>query len=135
MANKGKLKVLYAEGDADVLAKQGASMEKAGHQVQTAAGRKAALAAFEQSIVNKNAFDLVILGATLTRDDRHHLPYMAKKAHRQTRVLVLHADGGRHPASDGFLDTGSSIESLLAKISSVMGIESPAFAMSATAGK
>jgi len=105
-----KLKVLYGELDEQVLAEQAASLEKAGHQVQTAVGRKGVLQALQSK------FDLVLLGATLTRDDRHHLPYMVKKAYKETPVLVLHTDGSRHPQVDHFLDTGSDMEHLLAKI-------------------
>jgi DNA-binding NtrC family response regulator len=110
-----KLKILYAEGDADVLASQAASMQKAGHTVTTAEGRKAV----EQAL-KTDAFDLVILGPTLTRNDRHHLPYMVKKSHEGTRVLVMHSDGGRHPYVDQATDTGRSLESILETIASMM---------------
>jgi hypothetical protein len=79
--------------------------------VETALGRKGV-----QDALKKGSYDLVILGATLARDDRHHLPYMVKKAHEGTRVLVMHTDGGRHPYVDANLDTGSSIDHLLEKI-------------------
>ena len=49
--------------------------------------------------LQKSSFDLVVLGPTLTRNDRHHLPYVVKKASSQTSVLVMHADGSRHPSS------------------------------------
>src|ERR1700746_344164 len=105
------LKVLYSELNEQVLASQAVVLEKAGHKVQTAVGRKAV-----QDALSKDAFDLVILGPTLTRDDRHHLPYMVKKAHAGTRVLVMHTDGSRHPYVDGNIDTGDSVEKLLQKI-------------------
>jgi DNA-binding NtrC family response regulator len=113
-----KLKILYGEGDADVLASQTEAIQKAGHQVTTAVGRKAV----EQAL-KADAFDLVLLGPTLTRNDRHHLPYIVKKAHEGTRVLVMHADGGRHPYVDTATDTGRSIESILETISSMMAQE------------
>ena len=103
-----KLKILYGEGNAEVLASQAEAIKKAGHQVTPAEGRKGV----EQALKN-DAFDLVLLGPTLTRNDRHHLPYMVKKAHEGTRVLVMHADGGRHPYVDVATDTGRSIESIL----------------------
>jgi len=109
--SSGKMKILYGEGEADVMAAQAAAMEKAGHQVETALGRKGVIDALKSG-----SFDLVILGGTLTRDDRHHLPYMVKKAHEGLRVLVLHTDGGRHPYVDANLDTGSDIDHLLEKI-------------------
>jgi DNA-binding NtrC family response regulator len=116
MAHSGKLNILYGEGDADVLKSQAAGIQKAGHQVQAAEGRKAVEAALKQG-----NYDLVVLGATLTRDDRHHLPYMVKKSHPGLRVLVLHADGGRHPYVDGNVDTGSNLETMLAKIAGMIG--------------
>ena len=114
MAKGGKLKILYGEGDAEVISQQAASIEKVGHAVQQAVGRKAV-----QEALNKGAFDLVVLGPTLTRDDRHHLPYMVKKAHPQTSVLVLHADGTRHPCVDACTDTGADTEHVIARIDSM----------------
>jgi DNA-binding NtrC family response regulator len=114
-----KLNILYGEGDQEVVTEQAASMQKAGHQVTTAVGRKEI-----EAQLKKGSFDLVILGPTLTRNDRHHLPYMVKKAHEGLRVLVLHADGGRHPYVDAATDTGRSIESILETISSMMASQS-----------
>jgi DNA-binding NtrC family response regulator len=114
MAKAGKLTILYGEGDAEVLAAQGTSMEKAGHSVHQAAGRKAV-----EEALRKGSFDLVVLGATLTRNDRHHLPYMVKKVNPQTSVLVMHTDGSRHPYVDACTDTGASLETVLARIESM----------------
>lgn len=108
-----KLKILYGEGDTKVLADQSVSIEKAGHHVTQAEGRKEVLEAMQ-----RDAFDLVVLGPTLTKNDRHHLPYMIKK-HEGTRVLVMHTDGERHPAVDANLDTGRSIDALLEKIAAL----------------
>ena len=85
-----KLKILYGEGDGEVLASQAAEIQKAGHHVDTAVGRKGV-----EEALRRDAFDLVLLGPTLSRNDRHHLPYMVKKAHKGTRVLVMHAEIGR----------------------------------------
>jgi DNA-binding NtrC family response regulator len=114
MARASKLKILYGEGDTDVLGAQSASMAKAGHTVQQAVGRKAV-----EEALHKGKFDLLVLGPTLSRNDRHHLPYAAKKAHAHTSVLVLHADGSRHPYVDACTDTGANIESVLARIESM----------------
>ena len=113
-----KLKVLYGESDEEVLASQAASIQKAGHEVSTAVGRKGVDAA-----MRRQSFDLVILGPTLTRNDRHHLPYMVKKVHPGTRVLVMHADGGRHPQVDANIDTGRGIDDLLEKIAAMLAEE------------
>src|SRR5215813_13383404 len=120
-----KLNILYSEGDAEVVAAQAVSMQKAGHQVTTATGRKEVEAALKQ-----HSFDLVILGPTLSRNDRHHLPYMVKKAHEGTRVLVMHSDGGRHPYVDKATDTGQSIDVLIEMIKSMVSTQK---AMGATA--
>ena len=111
---KAKLRILYGEGEEDVLKSQAAAMEKAGHTVQQAVGRKAV-----DEALKKSSFDLLVLGATLTRNDRHHLPYMAKKANAEISVLVLHADGTRHPYVDACVDTGASIENVLNRIESM----------------
>jgi len=105
--SSSKLKILYAEGDADVLAAQAVSIQKAGHEVTQAEGRKAV-----EDALRRQSFDLVILGPTITKNDRHHLPYMVKKAQSGTRVLVMHTDGERHPYVDANLDTGSRFEAL-----------------------
>jgi DNA-binding NtrC family response regulator len=111
---KAKLRILYGEGDEDVLKAQGSAMERAGHNVQTALGRKGV-----EEALKKNSFDVVALGATLSRNDRHHLPYMVKKANAETSVLVMHADGTRHPYVDACTDTGASLENVLARIESM----------------
>ena len=108
---KTKLKILYGEGDAEAQVALAGALEKAGHAVLNAVGRKAVVEA-----LGKSAFDLVVLGPTLSRNDRHHLPYMAKKANAETCVLVLHADGTRHPYVDACTDTGDSVENVLARI-------------------
>ena len=127
---KAKLRILYGEGDQDVLKAQAAAIEKAGHTVQPAEGRKAV-----QEALNKGSFDLVVLGPTLTRNDRHHLPYMVKKAHAETSVLVMHADGSRHPYVDACTDTGSSIESVLNRIEAMTIAGLMPAAKSAAAGR
>ena len=108
---KAKLRILYGEGDSDVLAKQAPEFQKAGHTVQSAEGRKAV-----DEALKKATFDLVVLGSSMSRNDRHHLPYMVKKANTETKVLVMHADGSRHPYVDACVDTGTSMESVLNKI-------------------
>ncbi len=108
---KSKLRILYGEGDGEVLAAQAPQFQNAGHTVQPAEGRKAVEAALKAG-----SFDLVVLGGTLTRNDRHHLPYMVKKASAQTNVLVMHADGTRHPYVDACTDTGASMENVLARV-------------------
>src|ERR1700730_8748377 len=128
---KSRLRILYGEGDEDVLKVQAATMEKAGHTVQQAIGRKAI-----DEAITKNSFDLVMLGATLTRNDRHHLPYMVKKVSTETKVLVMHADGSRHPYVDVCTDTGSSLESVLSRIEAMnLAGTMRAAAATATAGR
>lgn len=113
-----KLKILYCEADEQVLASQAALVQNAGHQVQTVLGRKAA-----EEALRRGSFDLVILGDTLSKDDRHHLPYMVKKAHAGTRVLVTHAGGRRHHEVDAVVDSGSDINTLLSAIASLLAKE------------
>src|SRR5438105_9364502 len=124
--SSNKLNILYGEGDVEVLSEQAKVIANAGHQVKTAEGRKGVLEALKAG-----SFDLLILGPTLSRDDRHHLPYMAKKHHQGTRVLVMHTDGSRHPYVDANLDTGCSMESLVEKIAFTFGVKAAA----ATAGR
>jgi DNA-binding NtrC family response regulator len=126
---KSKLRILYGEGDEDVLKAQAASMEKAGHSVQPAVGRRAV-----DEAIRKSSFDLVILGPTLTRNDRHHLPYMVKKVSTETKVLVMHADGSRHPYVDACTDTGSSLETVLNRIEA-MNLTGTMRAAAAAAGR
>ncbi len=111
MAKAAKLKILYGEDDGDVQSVTAVAFEKAGHTVAKAIGRKAVEAA-----MGKGGFDLVVLGPTLSRNDRHHLPYMVKKAQAEVSVLVMHADGNRHPYVDACTDTGASVENVLARI-------------------
>jgi DNA-binding NtrC family response regulator len=130
MANAvSKLKLLYSEGDPETLASQAASIQKAGYQVETAPDRKSVLEA-----IRKGNFDLVVLGPTLSKNDRHHLAYMVKKANQATRVLVMHTDGERHPAVDANLDTGCSMEAVLSKIATMSASGVP-LTRAASAGK
>ena len=130
--SKSKLRILYGEGEDAILKEHQAALEKAGHVVQSAIGRKAI-----QEALNKTAFDLVVLGATLTRNDRHHLPYMVKKANSETSVLVMHADGSRHPYVDACTDTGSTIEHVLNRIETmkIAGMMPAAKSAAAAAGR
>lgn len=112
--SNSKLKIMYAEGDSEVLAVQSVTIEKAGHQVTRAEGRHQV-----QNLLKREKFDLVILGATLSKNDRHHLAYMVKKAKSGARVLVTHTDGEGHPAVDATLETGRSMNALLEMIASM----------------
>src|SRR6202045_5268311 len=111
MAKAAKLRILYGEGNTEAQAVTAAAFEKAGHTVEKALGRKAVEAA-----LHKGSFDLVVLGSTLSRNDRHHLPYALKKVQAEISVLVMHADGSRHPFVDACTDTGASVENVLARI-------------------
>jgi DNA-binding NtrC family response regulator len=106
--------ILYCENDAAVMAAQKKMFERAGYAVDCALGRAAA----EQS-ARKGDYDVVVLGHTLTKDDRHHLPYKAKKSGEETRVLVLHASG-KHPAVDLAVDSRDGEKAVLAALSSVL---------------
>jgi DNA-binding NtrC family response regulator len=106
--------VLYGESDEKTLAAQSAEMQKAGHHVTTALNRKGV-----QDALKSDAFDLVILGSTLSKDDRHHLPYMVKKAHEGTKVLVMHA-GSHHHEVDAAIDPTMSMQRILEKIAALL---------------
>jgi DNA-binding NtrC family response regulator len=108
---KAKLRILYGEGDGEVLAQQAPAFEKAGHAVQQAEGRRGV-----EEAMKKGTFDLVVLGSSMTRNDRHHLPYMVKKVNVEMKVLVMHADGSRHPYVDACVDTGTTVEAVLHRI-------------------
>jgi DNA-binding NtrC family response regulator len=114
MAQSKKLRILYGEGDEESQVAAAAALEKAGHTVQKAIGRKAVVDALQ-----RGRFDLVVLGPALSRNDRHHLPYVVKKSQAETAVLVMHADGSRHPYVDACTDTGASLENVLARIESM----------------
>jgi DNA-binding NtrC family response regulator len=89
-------------------------MKKAGHQVTTAQNRQDV-----QQALLRDTFDLVILGASLSKDDRHHLPYMVKKAHGGTKVLVMHA-GTHHHEVDAVVDSNMSMQRILERIASLL---------------
>jgi DNA-binding NtrC family response regulator len=111
---KPAIKILYGENDEKVLASHAADMKNAGHHVTTALNR-----AGVQDALRRDAFDLVILGATLSKDDRHHLPYMVKKSHEGTKVLVMHA-GTHHHEVDAAVDSGMSMMLVLEKIAALL---------------
>ena len=89
-------------------------MTKVGHHVTTALDRKSV-----QEALKNDAFDLVVLGATMSKEDRHHLPYMVKKAHQGTKVLVMHA-GTHHHEVDAIVDPNISMNRILEKIAGLL---------------
>ncbi len=113
-AHQSSIKILYGESDEHTLSAQSAEMKKAGHHVTTALDRKGV-----QEALRRDAFDLVILGATLSKDDRHHLPYMVKKTHEGTKVLVMHA-GTHHHEVDAAVDPSMSMHRILEKIAALL---------------
>jgi DNA-binding NtrC family response regulator len=113
-AHTATIKILYGESDEQTLSRQAAEMTKAGHHVTTALNRQGV-----QEALRQGTFDLVILGATLSKDDRHHLPYMVKKAHAGTKVLVMHA-GTHHHEVDAAVDPNISMHRILEKIAALI---------------
>jgi len=124
MPKPAQLSILYAEDDLELLASQSAHIQKAGHAVDQVTGRKAV----EES-VRRKSYDLVILGDTLGKNDRHHLPYMVKKANQAIKVLVLHSTHG-HPSVDKEIDSPYTPEKLMEAIASL----APQKAAAAAAG-
>jgi DNA-binding NtrC family response regulator len=114
-----KARILYGEGDSQSLKLHCAVMEKAGYSVKTAIGRRSI-----EETLRQEKFDIVVLGHTLSRDDRHHLPYMAKKANSLCRVLVIHASG-RHHEVDAAIDSRDGEHVLL---DALAGLLEPAYA-------
>ena len=108
------IKILYGESDESTLSAHAAEMTKAGRHVTTALNRKGV-----EEALHQGAFDLVILGSTLSKDDRHHLPYMVKKAHAGTKVLVMHA-GTHHHEVDAAVDPNISMNRILEKIAAII---------------
>jgi DNA-binding NtrC family response regulator len=113
-AHQSIIKILYGESDERTLSAQAAEMTKAGHHVTTALNRQGV-----QEALRRDAFDLVILGSSLSKDDRHHLPYMVKKAHEGTKVLVMHA-GTHHHEVDAAVDSSMSMHRILEKIAALL---------------
>src|SRR3954469_9595747 len=122
-ASASQGKILYGEKDKNVIATQSKVFEQAGFTVECAIGR----AAVEQALRTAD-FDVVVLGHTLTKDDRHHLPYMAKKTNRDTQVLVLHASG-KHHAVDFAIDSREGDEAVVAALKSLVQRKSMAVAV------
>jgi DNA-binding NtrC family response regulator len=114
MAGTQKQSILYAENDPKILASQAQSLEKAGYSVSKIIGRAAA----EQAL-KEGKFDLMVLGHTLSKDDRHHLPYKARKANEDMRILVLHASGHHHEV-DLAMDSRDGMEAVLRAIASLL---------------
>ncbi len=108
-----QVSILYCENDTGVLKEQTKMFERAGYAVECAQGR----AASEQALRTKS-YDVIVLGHTLTKDDRHHLPYMAKKSAAHPQVMVLHASG-KHPAVDVALDSRDGEKAVLAALNSL----------------
>lgn len=115
--SQNKPKILYGENDQAVMKSQTAMLEQAGYAVQTAIGRDGV-----QRALTQGSFDLIVLGHSLSRDDRHHLPYMAKKADENTPVLVLHASG-KHPQVDAAIDSRSGARVVLEVVADLIALK------------
>lgn len=113
-ASASTIKILYAEGNEQTLSGNASEMKKAGHDVTTALSRQSVLEALRHE-----AFDLVILGATLSKDDRHHLPYMVRKSQTGAKILVMHS-GTHHHEVDAVVDPSLSVQRILEKIASMI---------------
>lgn len=111
---RAAINILYGESDQTVLATHSAEMKKAGHHVTIALHRQGVLEELGQG-----TFDLVILGSTLSKDDRHHVPYMVKRARQATKVVVMHA-ASRHHEVDASIDANTSMQFVLEKILRLM---------------
>jgi DNA-binding NtrC family response regulator len=114
VAPSAKGKILNCEGDTKVLVEEAQMFERNGYTVENAFGRAAA----EQALLN-GAYDIVVLGHTLHKDDRHHLAYKAKRSSSDTQVLVLHASG-KHPAVDMAIDSRQGEKAVIAALESLM---------------
>jgi hypothetical protein len=111
-APKGR--ILNCESDGKVLIEQSKMFERIGYTVENAHGRTVA----EQALLN-GTYDIVVLGHTLHKDDRHHLAYKAKRSSSDTQVLVLHASG-KHPAVDIAIDSRRGEQAVIAALESLM---------------
>jgi len=109
--------ILYGEANGQVLSEQLKTFEKTRCNVATALGR----AAVEQALRAKS-YTLVVFGHTLSKDDRHHLPYMAKKANAATRILVLHASC-KHPKVDLAIDSRYGEHTILQAVRTLLADE------------
>lgn len=105
-----RIKILYAEGDHRCLDPLAKAFAKAGHQITQAVGRDEFV-----RLLSSGSFDVAVLGHSLTRDDRHHLPYMIHKSQPDAAILVLHASG-RHPAVDMSMDSRRGEQAVLAAV-------------------
>ena len=110
-------KLLIVEADEKELKQQASLFTRAGHEVASALGRKSA-----EQAMRSIAHDIVVLGHTLSRDDRHHLPYMAKKANEDCAVLVLH-NSGHHHAVDLALDSRDGEQKVLAAVEELLATQ------------
>ncbi len=111
-----KPRILYGEAEADAFTHTELFRE-AGYEVTEAVGR-----AGVQKAIEGARFDMVILGHTFTKDDRHHLPYSIKKLNPDTLLLVLHASG-HHPKVDLALDSRRGDQVVLRAVSELLQLQ------------
>ncbi len=114
MKSSVRASILYSEADPEVLSSQASWFEKNGSRVQKAVGREEV-----KEALGRGPYDLVILGHTLSKDDRHHLAYAIKKTNPNTRILVLHASG-HHPKVDLAIDSRLGEQAVLEAVNSLL---------------
>jgi DNA-binding NtrC family response regulator len=123
VASVSQGKILYCENDVTAMEEQSKIFERAGYAVERTNGKAAAIEAFRN-----RTFDAAVLGHTLTKDERHHLAYMAKKSSEETQVLVLHASG-KHPAVDFAIDSRKGAQAVLEALDMLVQQKSLAVAL------
>jgi hypothetical protein len=74
---------------------------------------------FEEALRRK-AFDLVILGPTLIKNDRHHLRIWSRRRMPVRGFWLCTPMGERHPQVDVSMEPGRSIALLLQTIASML---------------
>ena len=114
VAPTAKGRILNCESDSSVLIEQSQLLQRNGYTVENALGRAAAV----QALLS-GTYEIVVLGHTLHKDDRHHLAYKAKRSSSDTQVLVLHASG-KHPAVDLAIDSRRGNNAVIAALESLM---------------
>lgn len=111
--------ILLVERERALLESEKMLYERRGYRVLSAQTRSRA-----EQLLSSEWAEVVVLGHSLSRDDREVLIAKSRLISPQTRILVVHASGAFQPVPpDAAVDSRDGIEQVFAAFDSLLGDE------------
>ena len=115
-------KLLYVEGDSQLLESRTALFTQHGYDLSTAATLTKALRLFRSF-----PFDLLVIGHTVAERERTALAAISKRINPKAAVLVMVSENDKQPLGDGWMTSRNDAD-ILSAVASLLGKRSVATA-------